>query len=138
MFTAIGILSGLGLVGIGALWWFFPAAVLSFLASKLGRVLLAALALGLVVYFIFNAGLRSGRAECREANLKSQLAAKTVDAQIQSNIADEATAHRDALETRATELQTEVDKYADEISKRPPAGACLLNDADVRRLRAIR
>lgn len=138
MFTALGIVGGLAIVGTGVAWWFFPAVVVAILTSKAGKLLLSLAVIAVVLWGVWHNGLRAGREEAKAASLRTQIAVKTIDLQIQGNVAARLAEQRDAAEAQSNALQETVNEYAEELKNRPATAACLLNDADVRRLRSIR
>lgn len=95
-----------------------------------------AVLLGVVWY----SGRQSCRLEAKMAGLRTQLAQKAHDLNVQASVSAWMKDRKDAAEKSNAELQGKVDEYADALNRRPAAAAnsCALTDDDVRRLRAIR
>lgn len=117
-------------------------AAFVYLPGRLGMVAAAvacAIGAGLVAY---DMGFRARGELDQSAALRAEIAARDAviaekdrQAQAARTIAEAASARADAAEKANAERQEEVDRYAEELAKRPADNRCALSDDDVRWLR---
>jgi len=115
----------------------FLSGAWKFISSPFGLVLI--LALGVFMYGGYKK--RQGYAECKTewvaANAAADLAKKDLEAKVARTVRELAQKAEADLEKQKTKFEEILGEYEVELAKRPN-NACLLNDADIRRLRPAR
>ena len=119
-------------------------AAFLYLPGKLGGAIAAIALSAAVAVFAYDEGYRARgvldqSAELRQqiAERDAQIAEQTRQAQAARLIAAAAADRIAQAEKLSSDLQEQVDDYADALSKQPKNDACGLSDADVRGLSAI-
>lgn len=129
-----GYLASFALLAGGAYLILFSASVA---LKRVGIILVIIGAVCLAHMTGYSRGASGARAECHEADLRAQLAAKNRDLSIQQATSAEAQSRATELQANAEELQQKVRDYEAELSKQPIRSACALTPADIDGLRRI-
>lgn len=111
-------------------------AVLEFLKSRIGQIIIAA-----VAAFFVGFSLKGQLDDGTEARMQLAVARANIEMLQQQALASKAVAESSAQRERETaelaaDLQKKVDDYADALSKNP-SGACAFDESDLERLRGI-
>lgn len=130
---------------VPSLGWVMPCAILAgaaalalysrALASPF-RLAAKAGALALAGWALFQFGALQARGTCATASLKVALASAQADLEAARHINSQTRQRMAQADSLAALNQDKIDALAENLARRP-TGACLIDDADARRLRDI-
>ena len=103
-------------------------ALLSFIASPVGKVIMVAIALLGAVAFIDRRATYRERARCNAEKIQSQLDAKNADLEIARQAEAEAKRAAEALATEKQTAETQNEELKRQVAKLPVSQQCILPD----------
>jgi hypothetical protein len=112
-------------------------AVWNFIKSPIGIALITILAFFGTYTYGKHVGYANCKTEWTAANAAADLAKKELEAKVARTVRELAKKAEASLEQQKTEFEKRISDYEAELAKRPN-NTCLLNDADIRRLRPVR